>query len=375
MARSVHYFTDSKEMGGAEYALLLLLEHLDRRKWRPTLLYNANPALVPLADRARELGADIRAVPALPLGLEGARGVPRFVRDLRLARPDVFHAHLSWPLAAKFPLLGALLARCPVVVATVQLFSRFHLDRSSYVQERLLARGVDRYIAVSQDIGAKLVDVMHWPAHKIEVIHNGVRVEPVPRVDAAVRRELSGDTGLPVVVTAARLDPQKGLDILIRAAADVPEARFVIAGAGDERSKLEAAVAERGLEDRVVFLGQRNDVSQLLAASDVFVLPSLYEGSSLAVLEAMSAGKAVIASRIGGTDELVVDEQSGLLVPPSDAGALASAVRRLLDDSQLRGRLGAAARDRVQQRFTASMVADRTTRLYEELLIGNDGPA
>ena len=129
MARSVHYFTDSEEMGGAEYALLLLLEHLDRREWRPTLLYNANPALVPLADRARELGADIRAVPALPLGLEGARGVPRFVRDLRLARPDVFHAHLSWPHAAKFPLLGALLARCPVVVATVQLFSLFHLDR------------------------------------------------------------------------------------------------------------------------------------------------------------------------------------------------------------------------------------------------------
>jgi glycosyltransferase involved in cell wall biosynthesis len=368
MARSIYYFTDSQELGGAEHALLLLLENLDRREWQPTLLYNENAALAPLAARALELGAEVRAVPALPLGLVGARRVPGFVRDLRHARPDVFHAHLSWPLSAKFPLFGAILAHRPVVVATVQLFSRFRLDRSSYLQERLLARGVDRYVAVSHDIAGKLVEVMHWPASKIEVIHNGVRVEPMQHGDPAARRNLTGDVDRPIVLTAARLDPQKGLDTLIRAAADVPEARFVIAGDGRERADLQAAIVERGLEDRVVLLGHRNDIPSLLAACDVFVLPSLYEGSSLAVLEAMSAGKAVIASRIGGTDELIVHEESGLLIPPSDPDALSEAVRRLLDDDQLRRRLGSAARDRVQQHFSASVVADRTTRLYEELL-------
>jgi glycosyltransferase involved in cell wall biosynthesis len=372
MAQSIYYFTDSQEMGGAEHALLLLLENLDRREWQPTLLYNENAALAPLVDQAGELDVEVRAVPALPLGLVGARRVPGFVRDLRHARPDVFHAHLSWPLAAKFPLLGAILTHRPAVVATVQLFSRFRLDRSSYVQERVLARGVDRYIAVSRDIAGKLVEVMHWPTRKIEVIHNGVRVEPVQHGDPAVRRELTGGVDRAVVLTAARLDPQKGLDILVRAAADVPEARFVVAGDGRERAGLHAAIGERGLGDRVVLLGHRNDIPSLLAASDVFVLPSLYEGSSLAILEAMAAGKAVIASRIGGTDELIVEEESGLLVPPSDSVALAAAVRRVLGDADLRGRLGAAARERVQRHFSAHAVADRTTRLYEELLAGNE---
>jgi glycosyltransferase involved in cell wall biosynthesis len=115
-------------------------------------------------------------------------------------------------------------------------------------------------------------------------------------------------------------------------------------------------------------LGHRKDIPSLLGASDIFVLPSLYEGSSLAVLEAMAAGKAVVASRIGGTDELVVHDESGLLVPPSDPAALAAAVRRLLDDVSLRQRLGSAARDRVQRHFSAAVVADRTSRLYDELL-------
>jgi glycosyltransferase involved in cell wall biosynthesis len=372
VARSIYYFTDSDEMGGAENALLLLIENLNRSRWQPTLLYNATPALAPLAERARELDADVLAVPALPFGFVGARRVPGFARELRHARPDVFHAHLSWPLAAKFPLLGAILARRPVVVATIQLFSRFRLDRSSYLQERLLARGVDRYVAVSDDIAAKLVDVMGWPAQKIEVIHNGVRVGFAEHGDPSTRRQLTDGVDRPVVFTAARLDPQKGLDVLIAAAVDVPEALFVIAGDGRERGDLEAAIVERGVEDRVVLLGHRDDIPSLLAACDVFALPSLYEGSSLAVLEAMSAGKAVIASRIGGTNELIVHEESGLLVPPSDPAALSEAVRRLLDDDQLRRRLGSAARERVQRYFSASVVADRTTRLYEELLAENE---
>jgi glycosyltransferase involved in cell wall biosynthesis len=332
------------------------------------LLFNESPALAPLTERASELGVDVRAVPKLPLGIAGARRVPLFAREIGRARPDVFHAHLSWPLAAKFPLLAAVLARRPVVVATVQLFSRFHLDRSSYAQERLLARRIDRYVAVSHDIAGKLVGVMGWPSRKIEVIHNGVRLEDLRAADPAIRRELSGDTDRPVVFTAARLDPQKGLDVLIDAAADVPEARFAIAGDGRERTMLDAAIGERGLADRVVLLGHREDIPSLLAASDIFVLPSLYEGSSLAVLEAMAAGKAVVASKIGGTDELVVHDESGLLVPPSDPAALAAAVRRLLDDVSLRERLGAAARDRVDRHFSAAVVADRTSRLYDELL-------
>ena len=284
-------------------------------------------------------------------------------------RPSVFHAHLSWPLAAKYGLVAAVLARVPAIVATVQLFPEFQLDRSNYIQERLLARGVDRYIAVSHDVAKRLVQTFHWPPQKIEVIHNTVQFERFRHpVDPRLRQQLTGGAGGPVCLTAARLDPQKGLDVLLQAAAQVPDARFVLAGEGLERSRLEQRVAALGLGDRVLFLGHRNDVPELLAACDVFVLPSLYEGSSLAVLEAMAAGKPVVTSAIGGTDELIVHDESGLLVPPGDAAALARMIRRVLADPPLRAHLGAAARDRAETLFSAPVAAERVTRLYEELL-------
>jgi glycosyltransferase involved in cell wall biosynthesis len=369
MARSVYHFTDSQELGGAEHALLLLIENSDRRLWRSTLLYNPSAAVAPLVESARQLGAEVLPIPAMPLGLGGASRVAGLARVLRRARPSVFHAHLSWPLAAKYPLLAAVLARVPAVVATVQLYPEFRIDRSNYLQERALAIGVDRYIAVSRDIARLLTERLAWPRHKIDVIHNGVPVDRFQRPpDPELRDRLTGGADRPIILTAARLAPQKGLDVLLRAAVHVPGGQFVFAGEGPERPRLEAQAEKLGLDDRVLFLGRRSDVPELLAASDVFVLPSLFEGSSLAVLEAMAAGKPVVSSAIGGTDELVVDGESGLLVPPGDVGALALALNKVLSEAELRARLGARARDRVQTCFSASTAAARTTRVYEDLL-------
>jgi L-malate glycosyltransferase len=340
VGRSVYYFTDSGEFGGAERALLLLIEHLDRNAWEPTLLYNDSDAVAPLVERALRLGAHVVAVPPTPFGLTGARRVPAFVGALRRAGPAVFHAHLSWPLSAKYPLASAVLARVPAVVATVHLYPSFTIDRSSYVQERLLAAAVGRYVAVSHDIADKLAGTLGWPRRKIDVIHNGVALDRLRRpVDRALRLQLCGGTDRPILLTTARLTPQKGVDVLLRAAVHLPDVRSVIAGDGPERLRLEAEARSLGLGDRVLFLGERSDVPELLAASDVFVLSSFCEGLSLSVLEAMASAKPVVASAIRGTDELVVDGESGLLVRPGDPEALAHAVRRVLDDSSLGARL------------------------------------
>jgi glycosyltransferase involved in cell wall biosynthesis len=374
VARSVYYFTDSRELGGAEEALLFLIEGLDRRSWQPTLLYHDLPAVAPLAQRARELGADARAIPEMPLGLVGARRVPGLVRELRRTSPSVFHAHLSWPLAAKYGLVAAVLARVPAVVATVHLFPQFRLDRSNYVQERLLAREVDRYIAVSKAIARQLEDTFHWPPEKIEVVHNAIRSDRFRvAADPGFRQQLAGGVNRPIVLTVARLHAQKGLDVLLQAASHVPDAQFVVAGDGPLRGRLRSQADELGLEDRLAFLGQREDIPRLLAASDVFVLPSLYEGTSLAVLEAMAAGRPVVSSRIGGTDELVVDGESGVLVPAGDADALAAAIRRLLADPALRARIGTAARQRAESLFCAAPTVARVTGVYEEVLARKAG--
>jgi glycosyltransferase involved in cell wall biosynthesis len=356
----VLHFTDSESFGGAEQALLLLIEHLDPERFRSSLLVPDGRAPDELVERARELGADVQVAPPMPLGLHGAARVPALARQLRRGRPAVFHAHLSWPLAAKFPLAAAVAARVPAVVASVQLVPSFTPTRPSYVQGRLLAAGIGQFIAVSRDVERRLVETFGWPPRKIVVIHNGTRLEPRPMPREA--RE-----GEPIVLTVARLVEQKGLGVLLDAAAHVP-ARFVVVGDGPERAGLVEHATAAGIADRVSFLGHRTDVRDLLDAADVFVLPSLYEGTPLAVLEAMAAGKAIVATAIAGTDELVADGESALLVPPRDAGALAGAIRRLLDDPALRARLGETARRQAEAEFGAGAVARRVAALYERLL-------
>lgn len=369
MARSTFFYTDSRVLGGAENAMFMLLESLDREEWEPTLLLDEAPEPDPLAARAAELGVPVRRVPAMPLGIAGARRVPAMAAMLRRERPAIFHAHLSWPLAAKYPLAAAALARAPGVIATVQLIPEFRLERSSFLQLRALSRGVDRYIAVSNDIAGELVERFRWPAAKVEVVHNAVDIERFDvEAPPGLRDRLIGGNGRPLVLTLGRLDEQKGYPVLLEAATLLPDVVFALAGEGPERSSLQALAGRLGVAERVRFLGHRTDIPQLLAASDVFALPSLYEGTSLAVLEAMAARRAVVSSAIGGTEELIDDGVSGLLVPPGDAPALADALGRLLEDPGLRESLAARARKRVETSFTRRAMADRVTAIYERVL-------
>jgi glycosyltransferase involved in cell wall biosynthesis len=370
VARSIFFYTDSRDLGGAEFALLMLIENLDP-VWEPTLLLDDDPGAQPLAEHAEALGARVRRVAPMPLGLAGARRGVNLARMLRAERPEIFHAHLSWPLAAKWALAASVLARRPTV-ATIQLIPEFRLERSSRLQLRALAAGVDRYVAVSSDVANELVDRFGWPAAKIQVGYNAVEVDrfggPAP---PGLREQIGGDPERPLVLTPARLDEQKGLPFLLRAAAELPGVDFVLAGEGPERASLEALAEELGIAERVHFLGYRGDIPQLLAACDIFVLPSLYEGSSLAVLEAMAAKRPVVSSAIGGTDELIDNGADGLLVEPGDAAGLARALRRLLDDAGLRKAFAQRARERVERDFTPTAMTQRLEAIYEELLQGD----
>jgi glycosyltransferase involved in cell wall biosynthesis len=261
------------------------------------------------------------------------------------------------------------MARVPAVLGTVQLGAYEPPNRSARWQLQVLARGVGRYIAVSREIAGELVERLGWPAEKIEVVHNAVDVDRFDELSAppGLRDEIGAGGERPMVVTIGRLDEQKGYPVLLEAAARLPEAIFVIAGEGPERPGLEALADRLDVRDRVRFLGHRTDVPQLLAAGDVFALPSLHEGTSLAVLEAMAARRPVVGTAIGGTEELIDDGESGLLVPPGDADALAAALGRLLADAGLRDSLAARGRERVESDFTRRAMADRVTAIYDSL--------
>jgi glycosyltransferase involved in cell wall biosynthesis len=368
MTNEVLHFTDSDGFGGAEKAMLTLMAGLDRRRWRSSLAYHASPGIAPLVERARSLGVSTWAVSPMPHGLAGIARIPAFALALRRRSPAVFHAHLVWPLAAKNALAAAVLARRPAVVATAQLYLDVDVDRLMRLQQRAIASGIGRYLVVSRHTGDRFHASVGWPLEKIEVIPNAVDVAALRRPRSPeLRQTLQGNGELPLVLVVARLDPQKGHRDLLAAAASVPDARFLLAGDGFERPALERLAHELGVSDRVSFLGHRDDIADLLAASDVFVLPSLYEGLPISVLEAMAAGIPVIATRVGGTDEAVVHGESGLLVRRSDPSELGAAIRRVLSDRELRLRLVAGGTARVERHFTAAVNVQRTMETYESL--------
>ena len=175
-----------------------------------------------------------------------------------------------------------------------------------------------------------------------------------------------GDSDRPLVLTLARLEGQKGIGYLLEAATQVPEALLLIAGEGGDRAKLERRAVELGVSNRIVFLGRRDDVPELLAACDLFVLPSLFEGLPLSVLEAMGAGKPVVATRIGGTNEAVEDGVTGILVPPADGAAIARAIQSILAQPAAARRMAEAGRARARLEFSGERMVRQTTELYED---------
>lgn len=367
-ARRVVHVTDSAGFGGAERQILTLIEHLDRDRWDPVLAHHGSPGIAPLVEGARALGVPDVVLPAMPDGVAGARLVPQAARALRGLGADVLHAHLTWPLAAKWPLAAGIAARLPAVLATVQLYLPFVATRATLLQHRVLARCVGRYICVSRFVADACIAHVGWPAERVSVVHNGIDPGPWERGDAAAGRAALGGGEAPIALTLARLDPQKGLEVLVEAARDTPGVRFVIAGEGPERPALEAQIARLGLAERVTLLGRREDAPDLLAGCDLFVLPSRFEGLPVSVVEAMAASRPVVATAIGGTDEAVVEGETGLLVPAGDAPGLADAVARIAGDGGLRSAMGAAGRERALAAFTAAAMARAVEATYVELL-------
>jgi glycosyltransferase involved in cell wall biosynthesis len=174
----------------------------------------------------------------------------------------------------------------------------------------------------------------------------------------------------PVVGLVARLSPEKGVDVLFRALTELPGVTAIVAGEGPARGDLERLADELGLSERVRFLGWRDDVDAVIRSVDVLALPSRNESAPIAIVEAMLGGIPTVASDVGGVPELVLHGETGYLVPPDDPHALAAALRRLLDDPELRARFGARGRELAEERHDPAKSARMFEAIYRELLDG-----
>jgi glycosyltransferase involved in cell wall biosynthesis/dTDP-4-amino-4,6-dideoxygalactose transaminase len=248
----------------------------------------------------------------------------------------------------------------------------FWKSRHHNLAYKIVNHWVDRIIAVSEAVKNTIIESEGVSPAKIEVIYSGVNLDFLSQeIDAtSVRKELGLNFDAPIVGVVSWFRSEKGVEYFLQAAAKVkeglPETQFVIVGDGPLREKMLNLTKELNLEQTIRFLGWRLDVPRIMHTFDILVSPSLTEGFSNVVIEAMASGKPVVATRVGGNKEAVIDQKTGILVKPGDAQALANAITFILHNSKVRQDLGNAGRERVKQKFTLSASIQKLQKLTDE---------
>jgi glycosyltransferase involved in cell wall biosynthesis len=385
---SVMQVVSNLEIGGAQEVVRTLAENLAEAGCRPVVCAFKDG---PLRQDIERLGIPVELLPdrrysvvAFPLFIGDMLRIRRALVDVvNRHGADVVQTHLLMSLDFLVLTLRARLG--PLVFWTVQnanfTLREDHLPKHKWLLGpkrlgyrmlyRMAVRWLDGFIAVSDDVKTAILSgIGSIPEDKIAVIFNSVDVrryqQPVDR--AAVRRQLGLAEDARVIAVVATFKRQKGHRFLIEAAPAVvarfPDLRILLIGDGELREELQEQTRALGMQDHIHFLGSRKDVPELLAASDYFVLPSLWEGLSMALVEAMATGLPVIATGVSGTNQVMVSGETGLLIPPGDARRLGEAMLELLSTPARARAMGEAARRRVEQRFSAQKQVEDHIALY-----------
>ncbi len=353
------------DVGGAERALVALATGLEPRRWRPSVINLSGP------------GALVEPLEAAGISVESldvnrrrpVQVIARLISALRRSKPRLvqsflFHANLASKLAAPW-------AGSPWVVGGLRVAERqkgWHLTL-----DRLTGSLSTGAVCVSAGVRRFSIEFGGLDPDRLVVIPNAVDGTAIDCAFAVDRPSLGIPPDTFLTLYVGRLDPQKGVEFLLEAAAKVIETRsdwdLVLVGDGPLRPHLQARTETHPtLRDHVHWLGRRDDVPGLLKAADLLVLPSLWEGMPNVVLEAMAARRAVIGTRVEGTEDLVIPGRTGWLVPAADPQALAGALLEAASDRDRLRRFGEAARDRVEASFTPARVVEAYERLWAEVL-------
>jgi glycosyltransferase involved in cell wall biosynthesis len=369
---AVCHIASGDRWAGAEIQVAALLKYLARMTAFRVSAILLNEGR--LADELRKHGVEVKVIP------ESIHSFLRIVRQgeafLKGGDFKILHSHRY-----KENLLAALLSwrcRVPVVVRTQhgrpEPFEGKARIKHGAVQQidRLTARrSTDCIIAVTRDLREYILK--YADPGKVTYIHNGIDIEEV--CSALSSREAKESLGIPagslVIGTAGRLEPVKRLDLFLATssllAKEHPSARFVIAGDGSEETRLRALSSSSGLGEKVLFLGHRDNIYDVLRSLDLFLMTSDHEGLPTALLEAMYLGVPVVARRVGGIPEVVEDGVQGLLIPSDDPAVMSEGCLKLLRDAGLRAQLADAGKRRIIEHFTSERAAAEVAKLYVKL--------
>jgi sugar transferase (PEP-CTERM/EpsH1 system associated) len=353
-------------VGGLEKLVVSLINRLDRNRFRSVLycLGESGTLLPEVRDRCA-------AVSVLNKGPGLAYGMPfRIARLMRRHRVDIAHCHNFSPLV--YGSVAGRLAGLRGVVYTL------HGPATSRLRKQLLFQRlklVDSIVAVSNHARQTAIEEGGLDARSIVTITNGVDTAAYANGNADDRERLRAEIGIApeevLIGVVARLRPEKNHAMLLDAFAalkdDHPNARLAIVGDGELQDQLLEKTRVLGMEKRVLFLGNRNDVPRLLKSFDLFALPSQWEGLPLTVLEAMASGLAMVATNVGGIPEAVVHGETGLLSPPNDAERFAGMLGRVLDDLDAAGAMGRRGQEKARVEFDINDMIAKYELLYEKL--------
>ena len=365
--RVLHIIATGQRRGGELFASDLVAALGALGVWQHVAVIRGESLDVSFAAPVSRLRSG-REIPALRLNITRVRDL---VRLMRTARPHVIQAHGGESL--KYSMAVSAAGSVPIVyrrIGSVHGWTEPGLRRSAH---GLLMRRAACVVAVAEEMRREAVDIFGVPTKKVVVIPNAVDPERIRATAgrSAVRSALGISESAPLVMWIGALSPEKDpfavLALAEMLSAD-PEAVFVLAGSGPLEHSVRSTIEGRGLKGRVRLLGPRTDVGDLLASSDVLLMTSRTEGMPAAVIEAGMHGVPVVAVNVGGVEDVVVDDETGILVPLGDRRALAASLDRVLHDRELRLRLGRAARRRCASTFDIRVVAPGYLKVYEEVL-------
>ncbi len=357
------------EVGGTETHVLELASRIDRSRF--DIIVCAMKSGGAVAGELQSRGVKV-------ISLDGAgkldvRVLIRLFKVLQTEQPDVIQAFLFWANVAARA-CGRILRAFPVI-------SSYHDEvvsegRLMRLLDRLTLQWTQTIVCCSEAVRRSVDLQIGETGNRCTIIPFGVDVDYLKNAEAATRQELGlREEGLVIGTVCRLVEPKKGLSVLLKAMGELkhrhgkPPCQLLIVGDGPSRSMLEELCERLGLTAWVVFAGTRRDIPRVLHSLDVFVLSSLYEGFGIAILEAMAAGKPVIATHVGGIPEFVVPGETGVLVEPGNSASLADAIEGLLADSEQARHMGIKGQDRAQRQFGISGVVRRHEQVYEACLV------
>lgn len=360
------YFIDAPQPGGATNQLYTLLKHLDKNKFTPLVAFGDFPELNPWIKSLKEL--NITTLKTRLTNFNKLDAVKEFKRLFKSADPQIIHLHLCHSGSLRAAFLAARMSHAKIIATE---HDPFKLNIFKKQVKRFTLRSTDHTIAVSENNRNFLTEAYGIRGSKITRIYNGVDLETYHPGTVSKNAVLGLDTNNFVITTAAELHPRKGINYLIKAMPKLVEkisnVKLVIVGTGKARGDYEKLVKDMGLENKIKFLGFKENIPDILRASNVFVLPSVREAFGLAIVEAMATKIPVVASNIGGLQEILTKE-TGFMLKAKDSEAIANAILEIHDNPEFAKALTEKAFERVKKEFSAENMTRATEEIYKKVI-------